>query len=119
VEHEVLLDVAYAALDGDVVVGDDLRALWEEHTEREIASLQPLGNLLGLGDVVAAHANDLAHTSAILTVPTPDPRRIRGAIGDHVDAWEFEVFPHLMMAAEDDELRDAADRMTAVTTAGR
>ncbi|MGE5227850.1 MAG: hypothetical protein ACM3OO_13325 [Planctomycetaceae bacterium] len=40
----------------------------------------------------------------------PDIRRLWGSAWDHAEAWEYDIFPHLMMAADEDDLARAAAR---------
>ena len=47
--------------------------------------------------------------SPLLTLP--------GAVRDHIDGWEFEVFPQIVLAADPDELEEAA-RAAATARAG-
>jgi len=42
---------------------------------------------------------------------------LRGAVRDHIDGWEFEVFPQIVLAADPDELEEAA-RAAATARAG-
>ena len=44
----------------------------------------------------------------LLRDPAPDPGALLRAVRDHVDAWEFEVFPQLVLAADPDDLAGAA-----------
>jgi hypothetical protein len=111
-EHGVMLDLAEGVLRGDPIAFEDLRGLWDEHASRERAALSPLGSVLGLPDVVEAREPDDRALDTMLALPPHDARAIRGAAWDHVDAWEFEVFPHLMMAATEDELEAADARGT-------
>lgn len=112
-EHGVMLDLVEGVLAGDATAVEDLRDLWREHADRERAALRPLGGLLGLADVVDAREPEDRALDEMLALPAPEARAVRGAVWDHVEAWEFDVFPHLMMAATTDELAAADARGTA------
>jgi hypothetical protein len=53
----------------------------------------------------------------LLGQPVPAGRALRGAVREHIDAWEFEVFPQIVLAADPDELEEAA-RAAATARAG-
>jgi hypothetical protein len=46
-----------------------------------------------------------------------DGKTLRGAVRDHIDGWEFEVFPQIVLAVDPDELEEAA-RAAATARAG-
>lgn len=102
--------MVHAFRGGSAEAIDDLRQLCREHTAREAAALLWLGDRLGLGDIVASRRDDDRDLVARLEDPEPDAKRLWGATWDHADAWEFDVFPHLMMAAYDDVLDEASAR---------
>jgi hypothetical protein len=109
IEHEVLRELVPAARAGDPTAPTDLRELWSEHLERERAALEPLAASLGLADVLAQPLETDAARSALVGEPSID-ERVGRAVSDHADDWEFEVFPHLVMSAEEEDLRGAARR---------
>jgi hypothetical protein len=113
IEHEVLRDLVSAAEAGDPIASVDLRELWREHTERERSALGPLAESLGLADLVAPHARADAARGALIAAPSVDGR-VRRAVSDHADDWEFEAFPHLVMAAEEEDLQAAAQGVGVV-----
>lgn len=84
-----------------------LRVSWDDHRAQE-AALGPLAARLDLEDVVEAARRGDRALEALLRTPAPDPGALLRAVHDHVDAWEFEVFPHLVLAADPDDLTSAA-----------
>lgn len=117
-EHEVMRDLIYALRAADANALGDLREIWREHAVREAAALRPLGELLGLGDVVASRDGEDRDLGVLLADLDPAVRRLWGAALDHADAWEFDIFPHLMMAALGDDLEQATARGDAAVGAG-
>jgi hypothetical protein len=87
-----------------------IRVSWEDHLATQFA-LRSLAKELGLDDVIHGEARRPDETvGALLSEPSPDGRALWGAIRGHIEAWEFEVFPRIVLSADPDELEEAAGR---------
>lgn len=87
---------------------DVLRVIWEDHRAQERGATEHLAGVLSLEDVVATGRGIDAALEALLALPEPDPLQLRFAMTDHVDGYEFEVFPALVLPADRSELEGAA-----------
>lgn len=87
---------------------DALRVIWEDHRAQEGGATEHLAGVLSLEDVVATGRGIDAGLEALLALPEPDPRQLRFAMTDHVDGYEFEVFPALVLPADRSDLEGAA-----------
>lgn len=108
-DHLTLLAMAeaYEASRGPLDL-DALRVIWEDHRAQERRATEHLADALSLEDVVATGRGIDAALEALLALAEPDPRQLRFAMTDHVDGYEFEVFPALVMPADQTELEEAA-----------
>ncbi|HXF35821.1 MAG TPA: hypothetical protein VNO17_01400 [Actinomycetota bacterium] len=103
-EHVTLLVLAEALVAGGGSADlEALRVSWDDHRARG-APLDALAAGLELEDVVAAARRVDRALEELLGMPAPDPRALLRAVRDHVDAWEFEVFPQLVLSADPDDL---------------
>lgn len=87
---------------------DALRVIWDDHRAQERGATEHLAAALSLDDVIAAGHRIDAPLEALLAHAEPNPRELRFAVTDHVDGYEFEVFPALVLPADRQELEGAA-----------
>lgn len=107
-DHGVLEALAELFLrNGDAADLEALRAAWAVHRTAESA-LGELARTLGLSDVLAAGIREDARVEDVLRQGGPDAGALWRALRSHVEAWEFEVFPHLVLAANSAQLEVAA-----------
>ncbi len=107
-QHVTLVVLAEALVEGGGPADlEALRVSWEDHRAAE-AVLGPLAARLDLEGVVEAARQGDRRLEALLGAPAPDPGELLRAVRDHVDAWEFEVFPQLFLSADPEELAGAA-----------
>ncbi|HXF74442.1 MAG TPA: hypothetical protein VNO79_17805 [Actinomycetota bacterium] len=107
-QHVTLVVLAEVLVDGGGPADlDALRVSWEDHRAVE-ATLGPLAAHLDLEEVVEAARRGDRRLEALLDAPAPDPGDLLRAVRDHLDAWEFEVFPQLVLSADPEELAAAA-----------
>lgn len=84
-----------------------LRVSWEDHRATQ-AAVHSLARSLDLTEALEAGAGEDARLDALLAEPAPDGLALRRAVQGHIESWEFEVFPQLVLAADPDELKEAA-----------
>lgn len=101
---------------GDALDLEAMRVSWEDHRATQ-AAVRSLARSLGLHELVEAATHRDEVLEALLRRPAPDGKTLRGAVRDHVDGWEFEVFPQIVLAADKDELAEAA-RAAAIARGG-
>ncbi len=107
-QHVTLVVLAEALAEGGGPADlEALRVSWDDHRAQE-ASLRPLAARLDLEDVLEAGWRGDRALEEHLRAATPDPGALVRAVRDHVDAWEFEVFPQLVLAADPGDLAGAA-----------
>jgi hypothetical protein len=106
-QHATLVVLAEALAEGGGPADlEALRVSWDDHRARE-DGLGPLAVRLDLGDVVEAARRRDGALEELLRDPAPDPLALLRAVRDHVDGWEFEVFPQLVLSADPDDLTGA------------
>lgn len=112
-DHQTLLLLADAfGSSGDPRDLDALRVTWDDHRTQERAATEQLAASLSLDDILEiGHALD-APVDALLGPAEPDARELRFVLAHHVDGYEFEVFPALVLPADQPDL-DAAARRAA------
>lgn len=92
---------------GAVADLEALRVVWADHRRTESA-LGRLAQTLGLPEVLSAGIREDAQVDEVLGRHSPDAGAVWKAIRGHVETWEFEVFPQLVLSAGPDELEAAA-----------
>lgn len=106
-QHVTLVVLAEALAEGGGPADlEALRVSWDDHRAQE-AALGPLAVRLDLEDVVDAARRGDGALEELLRDPAPEPGALLRAVRDHVDAWEFQVFPQLVLAADPDDLAGA------------
>lgn len=99
---------------GDLADLDALAVTWDDHRVHERAALEDLAVELAMGeDLELVRPGDEA-METLLAQALPDAKALRLAVVDHADRYEFEVFPHLALAADDRELAEATARAATV-----
>lgn len=107
-QHVTLMVLAEVLAEGGGAADlEALRVSWDDHRARE-GALGLLAVRLDLEDVVETAREGDRALDVLLRSPAPDPGTPLRAVRDHVDAWEFEAFPQLVLAADPDELAAAA-----------
>ncbi|MGE5461450.1 MAG: hypothetical protein ACM3WR_12635 [Solirubrobacterales bacterium] len=99
---------------GDLDDLDTLAITWDDHRAHERAALEDLAAGLAMGEELELVRPSDEAAETLLAQALPDAKTLRFAIVDHADRYEFEVFPHLVLAADDRELAEAAERAAAV-----
>lgn len=90
-----------------------IRVSWEDHRATQ-AAVRSLARSLDLEDVLDGEARRPDESvEALLADPAPNGRALWGAIRGHIEAWEFEVFPRIVLSADADELAAAASEAVA------
>lgn len=114
-EHVALAMLAEAfERGGDLADLDALAVTWDDHRAHERVALEGLAAELAMDeDLELVRPSDEA-VETLLAQALPDARALRLSVADHADRYEFEVFPHLVLAADDRELADAAARAATV-----
>lgn len=114
-DEHVTLDVLAEVLEssGDERDLDALRVTWDDHLAAQ-AGVRSLAEQLGLDRRIAVERDADTRLGALLAKSAPDPRELRRSIRAHVDAWEFEVFPQVVLIADPAELQEAAERTVSV-----
>jgi hypothetical protein len=117
-EHVTLLTMADAyASSLDPRDLDALAVIWADHRAEERMALEPLAEALALHDALALAREADAAVDGFVASPDADAKGLRRAVVGHVDTYEYEVFPQLVMAADPDEI-DAAARRAAEARVG-
>ncbi len=108
-DDHVTLDVLAELFDecADPLDLEALRVSWEDHRATQ-GALHSLAQSLDLTEVLEAAAGEDVRLDALLAEAAPDGPALRRAIRGHSEAWEFEVFPQLVLSADPDELEEAA-----------
>lgn len=114
-EHVTLLTMADAfGASGDPLDLDALRVSWEDHRTEERAALEPIAEAIGLHDALAIGRDADAAPDELLSTDEPNAGSVRRAVAGHIDAYEYEVFPQIVMAADPGEIEAAAARAAGV-----
>jgi hypothetical protein len=114
-EHVTLASLAEAfERGGDLDDLDALAITWDDHRAHERAALEGLAAGLAMGEELELVRPSDEGVETLLAQALPDAKALRLTIVDHADRYEFEVFPHLVLAADDRELEEAAARAAAV-----
>jgi hypothetical protein len=87
---------------------DALRVIWDDHRGQERGATEHLAASLSLEDVLTIGRRIDAPLDALLALAGPNGRELRFAVTDHVDRYEFEMFPALVLCADETELKGAA-----------
>jgi hypothetical protein len=85
-----------------------IRVSWEDHLASQSA-VRSLARSLDLEDVIDREAQRPDESlNALLARPVPNGHALWGAIRGHIEAWEFDVFPRVVLSADPAELAEAA-----------
>lgn len=84
-----------------------VRVTWDDHRAAE-AVLEELARRIDLIDVLGIGREQDAGVDSLLSEAAPDAGALLAAIRDHVDTWEFDVFPQLVLSADLEELQETA-----------
>ncbi len=105
-DHLTLAAVADAyAATGDERDLDALRITWADHLAMERAAVAYLARELDLEEVVETGRELDARVGSALA--TGDARELVRALADHVEGYEFEIYPPLVLQAADEDLLEA------------
>ncbi len=106
-EHLTLAAVAdaYATTEDERDL-DALRITWADHLAVERAAVACLAQELDLEEVVGTGRELGARVGSALA--TGDARELARALADHVEGYEFEIYPPLVLQAADEDLVEAA-----------
>jgi hypothetical protein len=97
-DHQTLLAMAEAyEASGDPRDLDALRVIWDDHRAQERGATSHLAAALALEDVLTIGRGIDAPLDALLALAGPNGRELRFAVTDHVDGYEFEMFPALVL----------------------
>jgi hypothetical protein len=108
-DHQTLLAMAEAyEASGDPRDLDALRVIRDDHRAQERGATSNLAAALPLEDVFTIGRGMDAPLDALLAQAGPNGRELRFAVTDHVDGYGFEMFPALVLSADETELEGAA-----------